>query len=277
MTGQEDRADAAAPTRAYGGLTSEERRRVRRERLLEAGLEVFGSRGLSQSTMRDICTRARLSDRYFYESFANVQDVFEAIYLQLREELLVRLQGAMTGLPPEPLEITKAVLHAFFSFVQEDPRRARIMLIDVMGLRYSPQLGDETEDAHVYRADPYVRAMLDPLRAMYPAVDRLGIDLELVYQTMIGMTVQSAATWVDKGFDKSVDEIVRHNMFAWEGLAAWVRRLMAEHVPEEAGRAGGNAAKRPLGGASDGVSDDASGGRSEATGGSAGRNEPQAE
>lgn len=249
MNAQHDRAEEPVPTRAYGGLSSEERRQLRRERLMEAGLEVFGRRGLSQSTMRDICTRARLSDRYFYESFANVQDVFEAIYVQQRDELLVRLQGTMKDVPPDPIEITRAGLRIFFSFVQEDPRRARIMLIDVLGLRYSHLGDDSDEHTAVYRADPYVSMYANALRAMYPVVDKLGIDLELIYHTMIGMTVQSATAWADQGFDKSVDDIVRHNMFAWEGLATWIKRLVIEHMAAESGSkpVPPKAAKRPAG------------------------------
>ena len=218
----------AASTRAYGGLSSEERRQQRRERLIEAGLDVFGRRGLSQSTMRDICTHARLSDRYFYESFANVQDVFEAVYVFLRGQLLERLHASMSGLASTQLSVAEAGLRTFFSFVREDPRRARIMLIDVLGQRYS-RLGDRTQGHGAYQVQPYVDMFGDFFRAMYPGVDQLDIDVELVHQTMIGMTVQSAAAWADQGFDKSVDDMVRHNLFAWEGLDAWVQRLMAQH------------------------------------------------
>lgn len=216
--------------RAYGGMSSEERRQMRRQRLIDAGLEVFGKRGLSHSTMRDICTRARLSDRYFYESFASVQAVFEAVYVQLRTDLLTRLHTAMSSQPANQMAVVEAGLRAFFSFVHEDPRRVRVMLIDVLGLRYS-HLGEEDADdapEHVYAVHPYVSMFGDFFRALYPRVDELDVDVELVHQTMIGMTVQSAAAWADKGFDKTQDNIVRHNIFAWQGLDQWVRRMMIE-------------------------------------------------
>jgi AcrR family transcriptional regulator len=239
MNRQDDQMELGATSpRAYGGLSSEQRRLMRRERLVEAGLEVFGHRGLTQSTMRDICTHARLSDRYFYESFGNVQDVFEAVYVHLRGQLLERLQMSMQGIVPSKaaLTVAEAGLHAFFTFVKEDPRRARIMLIDVLGLRYS-HLGVRgarggrdggAAGQGVFQVAPYVSLFSNFFRAVYPGVDDLGIDVELIHQTMIGMTVQSAAAWADKGFDKSVDDIVRHNLFAWEGLDVWVRRTMAE-------------------------------------------------
>lgn len=227
---QDDLAEQEVTSaRAYGGLTSEQRRQIRRDRLVEAGLEVFGRRGLSQSTMRDICTHARLSDRYFYESFGSVQDVFEAVYVNLRNALLTRLSEAMSQTTSSEVDVAAAGLTAFFGFVREDPRRARIMLIDVLGLRYS-HLGESDPGNGVYQVAPYVSMFGDFFRALYPGVDELGIDVELVHQTMIGMTVQSAAAWADKGFDKSIDNIVRHNLFAWEGLDRWIKRLMAERA-----------------------------------------------
>lgn len=236
MSSQHDHVESeAAPTRAYGGMSSEERRQMRRQRLVEAGLEVFGRRGLPQSTMRDICTHARLSDRYFYESFMSVQDVFEAVYVHLRAQLLARLREAMANtvqvVGPEralkrPVTVAEAGLRAFFQFVQDDPRRARIMLIDVLGLRYS-HLGEAQDGDGVFQVAPYVSMFGDFFRAMYPHADELDIDVDMVHKTLIGMTVQSAAVWTDKGFDKSIDDIVRHNLFAWEGLDLWVQRMMA--------------------------------------------------
>jgi len=213
--------------RTYGGVSSEERRQERRERLIEAGLEVFGTRGLGQSTMRDICTKARLTDRYFYESFANVQEAFEAVYTHLRGKLLVRLRIAMSAVTPNQIAVAEAGLRAFFEFVKEDPRCARIMLIDVLGLRYS-NLGQPEAPELVYAVRPYVNMFGDFLRAMYPRITELDVDGDLVIKMLIGMTVQSAAAWAEQGFDKSVDDIVRHNLFAWRGLDAWISGMLAQ-------------------------------------------------
>ena len=37
--------------------------------LIEAALDVVGARGLAGLTMTAVCARARLTERYFYESF----------------------------------------------------------------------------------------------------------------------------------------------------------------------------------------------------------------
>lgn len=72
-------ADNATPARIYRGATAEARREQRRTKLIEAALDCFASRGVAHTTMRDICSQARLTDRYFYESFRNTKDAYEAV------------------------------------------------------------------------------------------------------------------------------------------------------------------------------------------------------
>src|SRR5258705_353216 len=60
---------AAAPARRYAGASADERRDERRARLLAAGLDALGTDGHRATTVRGVCARARLTPRYFYESF----------------------------------------------------------------------------------------------------------------------------------------------------------------------------------------------------------------
>jgi AcrR family transcriptional regulator len=69
---------AAARNRPYGGVANEARVAERRQRLLEAGLDILGGRPDAEGlTLRTICGRASLAQRYFYESFDD-KDVFAA-------------------------------------------------------------------------------------------------------------------------------------------------------------------------------------------------------
>ncbi len=64
--------------RRYRGVSEEVRRTERRQRFIEAGLEVFAERGYHSSTVRSICANAGLTERYFYESFSNSEDLLTA-------------------------------------------------------------------------------------------------------------------------------------------------------------------------------------------------------
>ena len=50
-----------APRRGYGGRSAAERRAERRERLLAAGLELFGTRGYAATSIERLCAAASVS------------------------------------------------------------------------------------------------------------------------------------------------------------------------------------------------------------------------
>lgn len=215
----------SAGTRVYGGVDADERRQQRLQRFMEAGVELFGTRGLAHTTMRDLCSHARLTDRYFYESFKRVEDVFDAVYADLNHRLVEQLQQAMSGMQPQMDTMAEAGLRAFFAFMREDPRRVRIMLLDVLATR------QEAEPARDHPSDAYVQLLAGLYQAMYPQARDIQVDIDFVINALIGMTIHSAVVWARAGFDKSIDEVVRHNLFAWYGVDTWVRREL-----EQAGR-----------------------------------------
>lgn len=65
--------------RKYGGETAEARRARRRAQLLDAGAAVVRRDGVRNATFRAICAEAGLSERYFYESFKNLDDLLTAL------------------------------------------------------------------------------------------------------------------------------------------------------------------------------------------------------
>src|SRR5690606_9237384 len=66
--------------RRFRGVAADERRRQRRQQLLDAGLKCFGTVGFRAAGVRDICAEAQLTERYFYESFKNREALFLAVY-----------------------------------------------------------------------------------------------------------------------------------------------------------------------------------------------------
>lgn len=127
--------EATTPGRRYGGVSAEDRRRERRERLLEAGLELLGTRGYAQTTVGDVLERAGLTSRYFYEHFANREALLTAVY----DEIVARGYGASAAAiqrhEADPLTVSLAAqLHAFYEIIVDDPRMARIIFIEAVGV-----------------------------------------------------------------------------------------------------------------------------------------------
>ncbi|WP_243452464.1 TetR/AcrR family transcriptional regulator [Mycobacteroides chelonae] len=67
--------------RSYSGLPADERLARRRQQLLEAGLDILGApEGPGDLTLRAVCQRSGLAQRYFYESFADKDEFAVAIF-----------------------------------------------------------------------------------------------------------------------------------------------------------------------------------------------------
>ena len=73
--------------RQFKGMSLTERKQLRREKLIEAGIEAYGTHGFFSVTVKDICNEAKLTERYFYESFKKSENLFQTIFLKLIDEL----------------------------------------------------------------------------------------------------------------------------------------------------------------------------------------------
>ena len=89
------------PQRTYGGVSADERIAARRAKLLDAGLELFGTRGFAATGVKDVCREAGLTDRYFYESFDDRLALFTAVFDRATEDLLQSVAEAVIAGPSE--------------------------------------------------------------------------------------------------------------------------------------------------------------------------------
>ena len=65
-------SSVAALSRAYRGVSATDRRDQRRQRLIDAGLQLFGTRGIAAVGIVTSAPETGLTKRYFYENFASI-------------------------------------------------------------------------------------------------------------------------------------------------------------------------------------------------------------
>src|SRR3954452_16606400 len=94
--------EAKTPARSYGGVSASDRVAARRERLLDAALELYGTRGYVATGIKDILREAGLTDRYFYESFNDSRELFAAAFDRATTELLTLVARRVAAVPTEP-------------------------------------------------------------------------------------------------------------------------------------------------------------------------------
>lgn len=83
--------------------------------------------------MRAVHQRAGLHPRYFYESFADLDELLIAVYDRVVEELREQVLTALDSAPSEPRALLEAAVRRTVEFVDEDRRRARVMYVEALG------------------------------------------------------------------------------------------------------------------------------------------------
>jgi len=239
-------ARSRAAGRAYAGVAPDERVAARRARLIAAGVELFGTQGFRAATVRGLCAAAGLTDRYFYESFASLEDLLGAVYTALMDGVRARLLNeavrstAWRGGPGD-IERQAAAGYALWFDAVREPRFARIVLVEVLGV--SPAV-----DA-LYEAS--VRDMAEltiaPLAAMQPQIRLARARRELLGRALVGAALQVAKMWMTGGYRMSQRAVVRTCVLVAVGTLGALRAEAAGDAQALGGAgapAGGRAPRR---------------------------------
>jgi AcrR family transcriptional regulator len=131
-----DTREAVRPpraTRVYRGQSNLERREDRRERLLATALDLFGTAGYAATSIEGICGAAGVTARHFYEHFASREALLRAVYDGIIDDTQRAVLRALTQAVDAETRATAGV-GTFVRAYLEDPRRARIACIEVIGV-----------------------------------------------------------------------------------------------------------------------------------------------
>lgn len=122
--------------RRYRGQHVTERAAERRERFLRASIVVFAEKGYTSASVADICAYAGLSKRQFYEEFQTREDVLIASYDQIQAEIADAVGTVISATDPglDRRSVVKTVLSALLAFIGDDPNRAKIIFVVVVGV-----------------------------------------------------------------------------------------------------------------------------------------------
>lgn len=211
------RSSARGSGRSYGGVPAEVRIAQRRDRFLDAGLELFGTKGYQATSVRAVCREAGLSERYFYESFANTEALLVGVYQRctdkMHDEILVAMatgdRRASTAM--EALEqVVRTTLDAFYASVS-DPRVLRVCWLEVLGVS---TLVDSTYISGIDRFAQLVATVMAGTFGV--ATDE---QLRLIATGLVGGVIMSAIRWYLDGQNEPVSTLVEANAVLFLGVA----------------------------------------------------------
>ena len=175
-------------SRSYRGVSPEQRRAERRARLIAAAIAVYGERGYRNATVKAVCEAAGLTERYFYESFENSEDLlvtsFNAVTYAVFDEITAASRAAGRG----RVARARAMLDAYFGALQRSPASARVYLVEIRGVSREV---DKAFDAALRAIGAEVARQLAP-----PGVE----SDELLQAGVVGGVMHIALRWIDAGY-----------------------------------------------------------------------------
>ena len=177
--------------RTYGGVSAEDRVAGRRERLLDAGLECFGTQGYAATGVKDVCRTAGLTDRYFYESFRDGRALFLAVFDEVTDTLFATVAEAVAAAGPRAEDQLRAAIGTFLSALADDPRRARIVFEEAAAA--GPEAADHMHSA-LRRFTSLVEAYLPDGTPPILALSLVGTLERLVVEWRAGALDDDVAT-----------------------------------------------------------------------------------
>jgi AcrR family transcriptional regulator len=195
---------SAKPVRSWRGVNAEERVALRRERLMAAGLEVYASNGYANAKVQQICLEAGLTARYFYESFEDKEDLLNALVDTIFEDALAATAPVFEDLDRPIEDVAREALGEFLESLMGDPRRARVMLLESVGV------SAKTEERR--------RAQFANLRNLLRevGVSMLGDeapsfeDADMTARALVGVTVELLISFVLGEIDVDRDRLTDH-------------------------------------------------------------------
>jgi AcrR family transcriptional regulator len=135
-----------AAERRYRGRLPDERRAERRRRLLDAGLELFGTVGYHGTSIERLCAQAGVTARHFYQEFPGREALLDALCQEITAEVAQMVLDALADAREQtPRSRTRAAISAFVHGMLDDPRRARVVCIEMTGI--SPELERTRQEA----------------------------------------------------------------------------------------------------------------------------------
>jgi AcrR family transcriptional regulator len=215
-----------AAQRTYGGATADERRRRRRAALIDATLDVISSDGMKKLGVKEVCARARLNDRYFYESFRDCDEVVAALMDDLAGEAMAAFAETLTTTEAELHTRVRACVETAVEFVTVDPRRGRVLI------------ESQATEALRRRRQQFVVMLAEIMaaqgRELLGAAAPSDVDRKLIALTIVSGGLDLTAMWLSGDLDVGRDHFT-------DFFAAFI--LASIHMPaalnQSAGSRGG--------------------------------------
>lgn len=212
--------DGSTPTprrkRRILGLDDQQRQAQRRTLVLDAALELFGTRGYAKTSIELLCQTAGIGTNSFYDLFPHKEAVLVGLYDRISEQLVHLVADAYLTHHDQP-DFIRALVAAFVHGTVDDPRIARVAFFEAAGV--SDQVEEHrrtTRNAFVDRLITIGRDIrdTDPHAARIDEARRPGPSPRRNAVAIVGAIVETTIDWLldpdPDPIDHLIDDITHH-------------------------------------------------------------------
>ncbi|MGW4242101.1 TetR/AcrR family transcriptional regulator [Nocardia sp. NPDC004722] len=184
----------------YAGLSADQRRNQRRERLREVALEVIAEEGVGGLKVRALCARAGLNDRYFYETYSHTDRLLYELVDEQLAEVVAAIMAVIATEPADTRIRLRAVIEAGVTAIADHPARRRLA-IDM-------QTTDELRHRRTQLVGVVAEVMLDQGRELLGEAAVTGVHAELSARTVAHGGLEILIEWLRGELDIDRAQVV---------------------------------------------------------------------
>jgi AcrR family transcriptional regulator len=187
----------------WGGRTAAERHAERRRRLIEAATDIWVESGWAAVTMRGVCARTSLNDRYFYENFADRDDLMCAVWDGVRDDLIGQLLAVLgEDRQRPPMDTLRKGIALVVRRTAEDPGWSQIMF----GRHFGSAVLEQRRTAILHQATNIMVGAAQPY--LKPDADERGLRVDTLVG--IGGFVELVTAWHSGLVEIDAPEVIDH-------------------------------------------------------------------
>jgi AcrR family transcriptional regulator len=179
----------------WSGVPLQDRQTLRRDELVAAGVELLGDAAGPALTVRAVCRAAGLTERYFYESFADRDEFVRAVYDDVCSAAMSALTTADT--PRDAVE-------RFVTLMVDDPVRGRVLLIAPEREPVLAKSGAEWMPSFIELLQRKLTRITDPAKQAMVATGLVGALTALFSAYLYGRLATTREQFIDYCVDMLV-------------------------------------------------------------------------
>ncbi len=189
--------------RGYRGLSAEQLRDQRHERLIAAGTELFGERGYAATPIEMVCSHAKVSTRHFYEQFEGRESILHAVHDTIIEQMEQIVRTSLTESRTALTQRVADTIESLVLFLLDAPERGRILCIESVGV--SPIMEKKRR-----QTTHNLAAIINRYATLMADNDVLPVrDYHLPSVALVGMFNELIAEWLTEDTGLSAREMAR--------------------------------------------------------------------